>query len=555
MTVSRLWQVLFIISGIALSAGGVLGEASEGMRAQSAVSLRAQYAQSGNSTLPGPGSWVDARAYGARGDGTTDDTEALRAALVAASDGVLYLPKGTYLVTNSLNVPSNTEVRGAGPLTTIIKHGAGVAVPPIVVPGTSASVLLAGLAVDGNQSGNSSFDFEELSIARGATDVTVQRVRIFNMNKIGIATEGTRVRILDSLIVGVGNATRSTAAMGIWSGSNSQLLTISGCVIRDMRVNGIFVGGGNTAVVSNNLLLGNHTQTAPVGGGQIYIAAGARTTLVTGNTVQAGGGMRTSGLEVDAGNGTMVVGNLITDQPGYGIVLQSGGDVYIANNVVKNNGHASAGASAIRVHAGISGFTVIGNRAFDDRASKTQSWGLEIAPGPSDNYVVVANDFRGNVDPTGITDGGTGVNKYVWGNLPLTSPVSVHRTPYQWTGGSGPSALSRASTEYLPASGLAAPTTSEAYAETLVATDMQVELFRVTLSAAPGNGNSRTFTIRKNGFPTPASVTVSGNNRSAVWRGTVSFAAGDRVSIESGASEQPIATHLWFAIRLTDRVP
>src|SRR3989337_626026 len=362
MTVSRLWQVLFIISGIALSAGGVLGEASEGMRAQSAVSLRAQYAQSGNSTLPGPGSWVDARAYGARADGTTDDT--------------------------------------------------------------------------------------------------VQRVRIFNMNKIGIATEGTRVRILDSLIVGVGNATRSTAAMGIWSGSNSQLLTISGCVIRDMRVNGIFVGGGNTAVVSNNLLLGNHTQTAPVGGGQIYIAAGARTTLVTGNTVQAGGGMRTSGLEVDAGNGTMVVGNLITDQPGYGIVLQSGGDIYIANNVVKNNGHASAGAPAIRVHAGISGFTVIGNRAFDDRASKPQSWGLEIAPGPSDNYVVVANDFPGNVDPTGITDGGTGGNKYVSGTRPLTSPVSVHRQPYQWAGGSG-APLSSTGTEYLPASGVAAPARSQ----------------------------------------------------------------------------------------------
>ena len=554
MTVSRLWQVLFIISGIALSAGGVLGEASEGMRAQSAVSLRAQYAQSGNSTLPGPGSWVDARAYGARGDGTTDDTEALRAALVAASDGVLYLPKGTYLVTNSLNVPSNTEVRGAGPLTTIIKHGAGVAVPPIVVPGTSASVLLAGLAVDGNQSGNSSFDFEEMSIARGATDVTVQRVRIFNMNKIGIATEGTRVRILDSLIVGVGNATRSTAAMGIWSGSNSQLLTISGCVIRDMRVNGIFVGGGNTAVVSNNLLLGNHTQTAPVGGGQIYIAAGARTTLVTGNTVQAGGGMRTSGLEVDAGNGTMVVGNLITDQPGYGIVLQSGSDVYIANNVVKNNGHASAGAPAIRVHAGISGFTVIGNRAFDDRASKTQSWGLEIAPGPSDNYVVVANDFRGNVDPTGITDGGTGVNKYVWGNLPLTSPVSAHRTPYQWAGGSG-APLSSTGTEYLPASGVAAPARSEGPAQTLIAADMQIEVFRVTLSAPPGNGNSRTFTIRRNGLPTSATVTVSGGDRAGLWVGTVPFAAGDRISIESTAGERPGAASLWFGIRLRDRLP
>jgi hypothetical protein len=63
--------------------------------------------------------WHNVKGYGAVGNGTTDDTTALQAALNAANTaggGVVYLPKGSYKTTSALTVYANTTVQGAGPL-------------------------------------------------------------------------------------------------------------------------------------------------------------------------------------------------------------------------------------------------------------------------------------------------------------------------------------------------------------------------------------------------------------------------------------------------------
>jgi Pectate lyase superfamily protein len=63
------------------------------------------------------GEVVNVKEFGAKGDGITPDTAALRSALNAAgtwSGGMVFLPAGTYLITDYLNIPSNVHVRGAG---------------------------------------------------------------------------------------------------------------------------------------------------------------------------------------------------------------------------------------------------------------------------------------------------------------------------------------------------------------------------------------------------------------------------------------------------------
>jgi len=51
--------------------------------------------------------WVDVRAYGAVGDGTTDDTTTIQAAIDAAgAGGVVLFPDGTYLITSALSITS-----------------------------------------------------------------------------------------------------------------------------------------------------------------------------------------------------------------------------------------------------------------------------------------------------------------------------------------------------------------------------------------------------------------------------------------------------------------
>jgi len=69
--------------------------------------------------------WVSVRDHGAAGDGTTDDTAAVQAALNmvgTAGSGVVYLPSGTYLLSSTLTVPSNCIIRGDGTTATVLQQ-------------------------------------------------------------------------------------------------------------------------------------------------------------------------------------------------------------------------------------------------------------------------------------------------------------------------------------------------------------------------------------------------------------------------------------------------
>ncbi len=59
---------------------------------------------------------VSARDFGAVGDGVTDDTAAIRKALesVAPGGGIVSLPAGKYLISDSLNVPQGATLLGEG---------------------------------------------------------------------------------------------------------------------------------------------------------------------------------------------------------------------------------------------------------------------------------------------------------------------------------------------------------------------------------------------------------------------------------------------------------
>ena len=57
---------------------------------------------------------VSVLEFGARGDGVTDDTAAIQAALNAGAGGSVSFPEGVYLTSNALSVPANTSLYGTG---------------------------------------------------------------------------------------------------------------------------------------------------------------------------------------------------------------------------------------------------------------------------------------------------------------------------------------------------------------------------------------------------------------------------------------------------------
>ncbi len=65
---------------------------------------------------------VNARDFGAKGDGLSDDTAALEAAFKQAAGGNLLLPPGTYALTRTLAIPDDTVLQGAGQQLTLIAN-------------------------------------------------------------------------------------------------------------------------------------------------------------------------------------------------------------------------------------------------------------------------------------------------------------------------------------------------------------------------------------------------------------------------------------------------
>lgn len=57
---------------------------------------------------------VSVKDFGAAGDGITDDTAAIQAAVNSGAGGVVFFPEGIYLISDAISVPANTHLQGTG---------------------------------------------------------------------------------------------------------------------------------------------------------------------------------------------------------------------------------------------------------------------------------------------------------------------------------------------------------------------------------------------------------------------------------------------------------
>jgi len=121
--------------------------------------------------------------YGAVGDGTTDDTAAIQAALDAASAAraastyaapIVYLPPGEYKTTDELDFDGRLHFRGSGINATVIKFE----------PATGSTEDLACLSVKGGPTSNDYIYFPEvsdlsISLVQGAAQTAVRRYGVY----------------------------------------------------------------------------------------------------------------------------------------------------------------------------------------------------------------------------------------------------------------------------------------------------------------------------------------------------------------------------------------
>ena len=189
--------------------------------------------------------FVSVKDFGAKGDGVTDDTEAINRAMYElycrtssyAARKILWFPAGNYIVNGSINVPSHARLSGEGTYNTIITQTAN----PYIYPYTTWVMYTAdNLQQIGNNAG--------LNGAGLPTDITISNMTLNSLND-GIVIDSANRVTLENVRLQGPNSTVTTLTDSVSGNTTSgvkllgrSLVFASDINLTDCLINGFNVG-------------------------------------------------------------------------------------------------------------------------------------------------------------------------------------------------------------------------------------------------------------------------------------------------------------------------
>ncbi len=233
--------------------------------------------------------WINVKDYGAQGNNSTDDTIAIQKAIDAAKGGVVYVPQGSYVISNTLIIRSPMTFMGADSETSILR------------------MVTAGK--DGLQ-------------IRHTQGVTVTRLQVRDITNLG-PNESRAIHVLAC-----------------------QKVILEHCKVVNTDDSGIRIGYDGSTNSKNCKVLYCYIQNASEGSGIELMKA--EDSLIEGNTVIDS---REHGIRVCGAVRSIITGNSVTNNTVSGISLQGFGGsglvtqrierIIVSNNICIGNSNGS----------------------------------------------------------------------------------------------------------------------------------------------------------------------------------------------------------------------
>jgi polygalacturonase len=302
----------------------------------------------------------EVRAYGAAGNGTTDDTAAIQAALAAAraaGGGTVHLPAGVYIISKWLVYDSNTQLVGDSASTVTIRNTTNRTNGTLMLRPNGydrRNVLVRGITWD--QRGDV-YDANGDSMSEPAvdisntSDVTVTQNDLRNIRTVGIYADATVLHPSTNMKIN-GNHVYQAGGDGIsifgkFTGVEINNNTVEHCEDDAIAIqdHGSSTEFPSQVVISGNLVKDCVTRTSygstpngiNVWGGDHVLVADNVIDRVFTSGLRLGVGAGRRGTDIEARNNTVTgagTNNDTSDVPGEGIFVIGADRVQLTGNTV-----------------------------------------------------------------------------------------------------------------------------------------------------------------------------------------------------------------------------